>query len=107
MGVYELPPRMGQAMTQLGRVPRRFVPFQGIAHLQLFSGHKSDVSSTFNKNVEELASRQASITRYALPSPSNCPNVSSGVIPGHHLVGIKQPPFPLEIARNQFLVNTI
>jgi hypothetical protein len=50
--------------------------------------------------VEELASSRASTTRQAFPSPSNCPNVSSGVIAGHHPVGVKPPPFPLKVARN-------
>jgi hypothetical protein len=44
--------------------------------------------------VEELASSRASTTRQAFPSPSNCPNVSSGVIARHHLVGVKPPPVP-------------
>jgi len=68
----------------------------------LISGLYLGLSSAFRKNVEELASRRASTTRQALPSPSNCPNVSSGVIARHHPVGVKPPPFPLEIARNHF-----
>jgi hypothetical protein len=49
-----------------------------------------------------MASRRASTTRHALPSPSNCPNVSSGVIARHHPVAVKPPPIPLEIARNRY-----
>jgi hypothetical protein len=66
----------------------------------LSSGHKCGVSSTFNRNVEELASSRASTTRQASPSPINCPNVSSGVFGLHHPVAVKPPPLLLEIARN-------
>jgi hypothetical protein len=55
----------------------------------LSSGHKAAVSSTFNTKVDELVSSRASNTRQALPSPSSCPNVSSGVIGRHHPVGVK------------------
>lgn len=48
----------------------------------LISGLYLGLSSAFRKNVEELASRRASTTRQALPSPSNCPNVSSGFMAG-------------------------
>ena len=39
--------------------------------------------------VEELDLSRASTTRQAFPSPSNCPNLSSGVIAGQHPVGVK------------------
>jgi hypothetical protein len=58
----------------------------------LSSGHKCGVSSTFNTKVEEFGSSRASTARQAFPSPSNYPNVSSGVIAGHHPVGVKLPP---------------
>ena len=55
----------------------------------LSSGNNAAVSSTFNTNVEELASIRASTTRPAYPSPSNCPNVSSGGIGPLHPFAVK------------------
>ena len=60
----------------------------------------SGVTSTFNRNVEKLASSPASRKRHAFPSPSNSLNNSYGVIARHNLA---QPSFPLETARNRKL----
>jgi len=45
----------------------------------------SGVTSTFNRNVEKLASSPASRKRHAFPSPSNSLNNSYGVIARHNL----------------------
>jgi hypothetical protein len=66
----------------------------------LFFGHKSGVSSTFNRKVGELASSRASTTRQVFQSPTNCPNVRSCPIAGHYPVAFKHPSIPLEIAMN-------
>jgi hypothetical protein len=73
----------------------------------LSSGHNAAVSSTLKTNVEELASSRAFTTRQALPSPSNYPNVSSGVISQHHSVAVKPTPDPLEIRRNLGIVRIL
>ncbi len=63
----------------------------GVPARALFSSHKSDVSFTFNRKVEELPPRRASVTLHALPSPSNCTNISTVFIAVHHPVGAKPP----------------
>ncbi len=63
----------------------------GVPARVLSSGDMCGISSTFNRKVKELASSRASTTRQALPSPSSCPNVSSGVIAKDHPAGAKPP----------------
>jgi len=79
-------------------------------------GHNKAVSSTFSMDFEELASSRASTTRQGFPSPSNCPNVSSSVIAGHHplssVIAGHHPlavnhSFPLEIARNILVLHLL
>jgi hypothetical protein len=64
--------------------------------------YNSAASFNFIKNLEELASSRTSITRQALPSPRNYPNVSSGVIGRSRSSGRQAPPpIPLEKLTNQ------
>ncbi len=65
----------------------------GVLARELSSGHKSGVSSTFRKNVEDSGSNRDSTTLQLFPSPSNCPKVCSGVIDRHHPPPVK-PPLP-------------
>ena len=48
----------------------------------------SGVTSSFNRNVEKLASIRASRKRHAFPSPSKSPKVYLGVISWHYTVPV-------------------
>ena len=70
-------------------------------------GHKSGVSSTFNRKVKELASRQTSRKLQSFPRTSYFPVVASGVVCRHHPAAPKPPPVPLGIECNSVVFLTI